>query len=198
MLPEHGIILDAGSGLFRARDLIQTDTLDIFLSHTHLDHSIGLTFLYNVLMDKNLSRATVHVAEDKISAIRTHLYSQPLFPVQPNFNLVPIKSELTLGELKISAIELDHPGGSHGFVLDDRKRSMAYITDTTAAPNAKYIDHIKDVDLLVHECYFPDGWEKKAELTGHSCLSPVAQVAAAANVGRLMLVHIDPLNHRST
>ena len=37
MLPEIGVILDAGTGIFRARDLIQTDHLDIFLSHVHLD-----------------------------------------------------------------------------------------------------------------------------------------------------------------
>ena len=32
-----------------------------------------------------------------------------------------------------------------------------------------------------------------AELTGHSCLSCVAEVAAEAGVGRLVLVHINPL-----
>ena len=45
MIPEAGILLDAGTGIFRARDLIGTPTLDIFLSHVHLDHSVGLTFL---------------------------------------------------------------------------------------------------------------------------------------------------------
>ena len=48
--------------------------------------------------------------------------------------------------------------------------------------------------MLIHECYFPDGWEDRAELTGHSCLTPVAQVAAAANAGRTYLVHINPLD----
>ena len=38
MLPEVGVVLDAGSGMFRVRDLLTTKTLDIFLSHAHLDH----------------------------------------------------------------------------------------------------------------------------------------------------------------
>ena len=46
---------------------------------------------------------------------------------------------------------------------------------------------------LVHECFFPDGWEEQAELTGHSCLTPVVQLARQAGVGRLFLVHINPL-----
>ena len=72
-------------------------------------------------------------------------------------------------------------------------RSLAYVTDTTAELDAPYVEHIRGVDLLVHECHFPDGWEERAKLTGHSCTTPVARVAAAAGVGRLILVHINPL-----
>jgi ribonuclease BN (tRNA processing enzyme) len=69
---------------------------------------------------------------------------------------------------------------------------LAYVTDTTAAPDAEYVQRIRGVDVLLHECYFPDGWEERAALTGHSCLTPVARVAHAAGVGRLILVHINP------
>ncbi|MGB1928617.1 MAG: MBL fold metallo-hydrolase, partial [Mariniblastus sp.] len=73
-------------------------------------------------------------------------------------------------------------------------RSCAYITDTTAAVNADYVNAIVNVNTLIHECYFPDGWESKAKLTGHSCLTPVAEVAATANADRLFLVHVNPLD----
>ena len=53
-----------------------------------------------------------------------------------------------------------------------------------------YVEHIRDVDLLVHECYFPDGMEEMAERTGHCCATPVAEVARAAGVKRLLLSHI--------
>jgi ribonuclease BN (tRNA processing enzyme) len=70
---------------------------------------------------------------------------------------------------------------------------MAYVTDTVASPTADYVRAIENVDLLIHECYFPDGYEEQATLTGHSCLTPVAQVAAAAKVKRCVLVHMNPL-----
>ena len=63
-----------------------------------------------------------------------------------------------------------------------------------AHPDADYIKEIQNVETLIHECYFPDGWEDKAELTGHSCLTPVAQVARASQAQRLFLVHINPLD----
>ena len=107
---------------------------------------------------------------------------------------MPIKPAVSVDGLEIKSLPLEHPGGSNGFVVTHDNGSFAYITDTTAKENADYIQAIKSVDVLVHECYFADGWEEKAELTGHSCLTPVAQVAAAADAGRLILVHINPLN----
>lgn len=197
MLPEMGIIFDAGTGIFRARDLIQTDTLDIFLSHVHLDHCIGLTFLYDILWQKEMSRVTVHVAEEKISAIESSLYHQDLFPVKPNFEIRPLEDSILLGDATLSTIPVRHPGGCHAFRLDWPDRSLAYVTDTVADEDADYVDKIVNVDTLVHECYFPDGWEDRAELTGHSCLTPVAKVAAKAKANRLFLVHINPLNEDS-
>lgn len=194
MIPELGIIFDAGTGMFRARDLIQTKTLDIFMSHVHLDHSVGLTFLYDVLHQKTVERVTVHVAPDKIEAVEKHLFASALFPVGPNFELVPLESSVKIAKATVDSVEMDHPGGSHGFRISGRHKTLAYITDTTAEKSADYIDFIKDVDVLVHECYFPDGFEDQAKLTGHSCLTPVAQVAAAANAGTMYLVHINPLN----
>ena len=198
MLPEIGVILDAGTGIFRARDLIQTDHLDIFLLHVHLDHCVGLTFLYDVLWEKDVSRVTVHVAEEKIEAIEEALFHSDLFPVKPNFEIRPLEpiTQLPSGQ-QLSAIEVDHPGGAHAFRIDFEDRSMAYVTDTVAVEDASYVPAITGVQTLLHECYFPDGWEDRAELTGHSCLTPVAKVAAAAKAERLFLVHINPLNESS-
>jgi ribonuclease BN (tRNA processing enzyme) len=200
MLPEMGIVLDAGTGMFRVRDLIETDTLDIFLSHIHLDHCIGLTFLYDVLFEKNMKRVTVHVAEEKIDSLRQHLYAESLFPVGPNFELRPLKmggpTTLSRGPAPatMTAIPVSHPGGCNAFRIDWTDRRLAYVTDTTAHPAADYVRHLQGIDTLVHECYFPDGCEDKAKLTGHSCLTSVAQVAHATKAGRCFLVHIDPLN----
>lgn len=199
MLPERGIILDAGTGIFRARDLIKTDHLDILLSHAHLDHVIGLTFLHDILDGKEIT-TTVHVAADKVPAIENHLFDPLLFPVKPNFTIQPFESEsLQLRDgSRVATIPLEHPGGSHGFRFDWDHSSLAYITDTTATQQASYLQKIQGVTTLIHECYFPDGFEDKAALTGHSCLTPVAEVAALAKAGRTYLVHINPQNESDT
>jgi ribonuclease BN (tRNA processing enzyme) len=156
---------------------------------------MGLTFLFDVIWDSSLETVRVHAAPDKLAALREHLFSESLFPAMPPLDWRPLAhGPQTLPDgATLRHFPLQHPGGSVGYRLDWPDRSLAYVTDTTAHEDADYVEKIRGVDLLIHECYFPDGWEEKAELTGHSCISAVARVARAADVGRMVLVHINPL-----
>jgi len=194
MLPEIGVALDAGSGMFRLRDYLATDRLDIFLSHVHLDHTLGLTYLLDMLPPDALAATVVHGEADKLSAVREHLFNAAIFPVPPSFQFAPLVATSCAlpagGTLK--HFPLAHPGGSIGFRLDWPKSSMAYVTDTIAKPDAAYIEHIRGVKLLVHEAYFADDAGNMPELTGHSRLLDVARLAASAQVEQLIFVHLNP------
>jgi len=194
MLPEAGVVLDAGSGMFRIRDYLATDRLDVFLTHAHLDHVLGLTYLLGVLPPAVQERTIVHGEREKLDAVRTHLFSESLFPVVPAFGMQPlVAGEVPLaGGGKLTHFPLAHPGGSVGYRLDWPASSLAYVTDTTAAADAAYVERIRGVNVLVHEAYFANEADEMAEVTGHSCLRDVAQVAAAAEVGLLVLVHVNP------
>jgi ribonuclease Z len=194
MLPEIGVVLDAGSGMCRVGKYLQTDRLDIFLTHAHLDHVFGLTYLVNVVPQDVARKSTVHGDATKLAAVREHLFDPAIFPVAPPFRFAPLANgrALAIGDGSLTHFPLAHPGGSLGFRLDLPGRSLAYVTDTMAAADADYVEQIRGVDLLVHECYFADNDRDLPAITGHSWLEPVAELAAAANVGRLVLVHIGP------
>ncbi len=194
LLPACGAMLDAGTGMFRAGQYLETPTLDIFLSHAHLDHVVGLTYLFSVHALHPLERVTLHAEPDKLAAVREHLFSEGLFPGRPAMEFCALKPEIVLpNAARLRHFPLVHQGGSRGFRLDWPDRSMAYVTDTTADLLAPYVEHLRDVDLLVHECYAADDQTEWARQVGHSHTTAVAQVARHVGAKRLILVHINPL-----
>jgi len=204
-LPDAALALDAGTAAYRLPRVIPGDELDLFLTHSHLDHIFGLTCLLIPVLNRQFRRITVHATERTIDAVCNHLFHEAVFPVNPPFEcrVIPPAGELLLrNEYRIRWQPLpSHPGGSTAYRVDRLKSdlssgesrsisSMAYITDTTV--DAGYREFIRGVDLLIHECYFPDGREEFAELTGHSVAGDVARLARDAGVGRLVAVHVDP------
>ena len=191
LLPEIGVALDAGTGFFRAPERLGTQTLDVFLTHAHLDHVCGLTFILVPMLRGDITRVRVIGSAATLNAVKKHLLANEVFPVMPDFEWHVLESSMALPDGgRLSWIPLVHPGGSVGFRIDWPDRSLAYITDTTAPGD--YTDFIRGVDVLIHECYFPDNLSEWAAKTGHSAATPVAQLATDANVSRLLLVHVDP------
>jgi ribonuclease BN (tRNA processing enzyme) len=195
LLPEVGVMFDAGTAMFRAPRYLETRELLIFLSHIHLDHVVGLSYLLNVARVHPLDRIVVYGEPDKLAAINEHLFSELLFPKKPPMEMRPLETAVTLPRGgRLEHFPLEHNGGTIGFRLDWPDHSMAYVTDVTASPDADYVSKIRGVKLLVHECYFSDQYADWAKKTCHSWTTPVAQVARKAGVRRLVLVHLNPLS----
>lgn len=193
-LPDVGVVLDAGTGMFRLPEYLRTEQIEILLSHAHLDHVMGLTFLIETFGVEAHDRVTIRGREDKLTAVRDHLFAEPLFPIAPGYHFEPLGDSCALPENgTLRTFDLKHPGGSIGMRLEWPGHALAYVTDTTATTDAAYIDQIAGVDLLLHEANFPANHDDLAKLTGHSCLPDVAHVASKANVKRLVIVHVDPL-----
>lgn len=193
MLPDVGVVLDAGTGMCQLGKHLCTDRLDIFLSHAHLDHIIGLTYLLNLVPPPILANTVVHGEEEKLAAVQNHLFANPLFPIAPSFAFQPLCRPCPLPQGgTLTYFPLPHPGGSLGFRLDWPGLSLAYVTDTTASASAPYLAAIRGVDLLLHEAYFAVHKGDLPSKTGHSVLASVAELAAAASPKRLILIHLDP------
>jgi ribonuclease Z len=190
MLPELGVALDAGTGVFRIPGRLLSDELDVYLSHAHLDHIWGLTYLLAPLTTGKLKKVRVHGAPKYLDAVRTHLLADLLFPIVPAFEWIPLSEREILADGSVlTHCPLKHPGWSTGYRIDWPGRSLAYITDTTV--DGTYTEFIRNANLLLHECNFPDELAEWAVKTGHSNTTPVAQLAKEAAVKRLVMVHID-------
>lgn len=197
LLPEVGIMFDAGTSVFRLPARLQTKELHVFLSHAHLDHICGLTYLLVPLLKREIEFCRIYAGADVLTAVRQHLFCEAVFPVWPQFELVELEPNDTysIAGVKVSHQSLpSHPGGSRAFRVDWRKsgrsRSLAYVTDTTV--DGSYTEFIRGVDLLIHECNFADSMAEWSYKTGHSHTSMVARLAKESSVIRLALTHVDP------
>ncbi|WP_437188339.1 MBL fold metallo-hydrolase [Planctomicrobium sp. SH668] len=198
LFPEHGIVLDAGSALYRFSQRCSAKQIHLFLTHPHHDHISGLPFLLVPVLQKTLENVTLYANDYTHKAIKDHLFSEAVFPVP-----VPYKPEVLTdhGGMRLTpGVSVrwqplpSHPGGSvaYRFEIEEagRSYSIAYVTDTTV--DGSYTDFIRGSDLLIHECYFGDENQHFAEMTGHSHTSAVGEIAKEAGVQRLIVVHIDP------
>lgn len=198
-LPDIDLLLDAGTGLFHLVPLLKANRhseLNIVLSHAHLDHVIGLTFLLDVIASTELRRVAIYGQSEKLAAVRNHLFHPILFPVKPDFEFIDLSEEKDrqrIGEFELEYFPLDHPGGSIGMVIHSNGKRIAYLTDTTPRVHQTVMCRLNNLDLLMHECYFLDSQVELALTTGHSWLSAVTQLVNQIKPQKTMLIHVNPL-----
>ncbi len=198
-VPEWSIVLDAGTGFFRLIPLLRSHPvreLTILLSHAHLDHIVGLTFLLDLLSVTSVESVRVIGEAVKLDAVRNHLFSRYVFPVDPPFEFAPLPE--STGRMNLDGLDLqwfpqEHPGGSLGYILQSDDRKLAYMTDTVARPHNPHLAMLQRCDLLLHECYFGDDQRSLAEKTGHSWLAGVTELVEAIRPAKTALIHTNPL-----
>ena len=195
--------------MYRLAPLIQTDSLDILISHAHLDHIAGLTFLLDVFFKRPVDTVRIWGEAAKLEAIRRHLFDEHIFPVPLRAQWCPIDNlptfEVGVGTAqKRPPVTVDwrpqqHPGGSIGYRLrwdassSTQTKTLVYATDTVGDESESMSHWIDGADLLMHECYFQDHEMEWAIKTGHCWTTRAAEIASAGRVKKLLLTHINPL-----
>lgn len=194
------LLLDAGTGVGRLieprmRELLSPFArLDVLLSHYHLDHLVGLSYLGGVFPGPVRIFGPAPPLSDVSPEEALSIFRPPWFPKRladsPSVEIVAVsETEWALGRLPVRMRRQAHPGGSAGIRLGDR---FAYCVDAAIDPGAA--DFLAGAEVLFHEVWLTDE-EAKSEppgRSGHSAAGAVAALAAAAGVRRLFPVHHHP------
>jgi ribonuclease BN (tRNA processing enzyme) len=206
-------ILDAGTGLRRLLDPAQAPLLadvretHLLLTHFHLDHVCGLAYLPAVLAGR---KVVIHAARAEITGIDPEaavagLLHKPDNPANwddlSDYRMEP----LAAGNNDVAGHTLavrpqKHSDVSVAYRVDD---SLVLATDT--APDQGTAEFAAGVSLLLHEAWY-NGADPRTKAAppelrpgyaAHSEVRAVAGLAAAAGVGRLVLMHLNPLHDES-
>jgi ribonuclease BN (tRNA processing enzyme) len=171
-----------------------------------MDHVFGLTYLWGAFMKYQVQQMgsdplpDFQTISDRINQmmrqVHIHATVDVLQGVEKNLGLWSDLQYVTLNDIQVlpgdgtlKVFPVEHGVPCFGFRLEWPGHSLAYVTDTIVRADSPYIEHLKGVDLLLHDAYMPDQWADVARLTNHSHTSGAAQVAAQARVGRLLLIH---------
>jgi len=210
------VILDAGTGI-RALGLELVErqngavSAEILLSHAHWDHIQGLPHFKPFFASGNAVRIWgSRQGTTSLEAILRQQMDPAVFPVpldalSAKLTVQQVEpGEFTIGEFRVRAMRLRHPGTTLGYRLTPSAGgpSMAYVTDNELGAGGSYdtapgwrkefTKFLAGADLLIHDAmYTPEELEQHRGW-GHSTFVEAAALAADAGVKRLVLFHHEP------
>ncbi len=207
------LILDAGTGIRRLASLlpINTNRIDILLTHLHMDHVLGLGF-FGLLYRPDFE---VHIwgpasATLSLQARLKRYLSPPLFPVnlselpcRLSFHAVPC-GLVEIGEFLVQAEMICHPGPTVGYRIRGASgKVLTYMPDhEPALGNPAFPNLPRDwtsgaslaigADLLIHDSQYSAAQYPRHSGWGHSSLVQTLQYARLCEARHLVTFHHDP------
>jgi len=202
---ERTFVFDAGTGFARlGRTIPGPADIDLFLSHTHLDHIMGLLYFDPIWRAGTTIR--IWLEERAAPTIREALNRQ----FGPPFHPVPLaevpasiewltyqagKRFAPRHDVQIIAMELPHPGGAFGFRLEHGGAALVYGADTgelVGAQRDAALMWARGADLLILDATFTCAQAEKYPDWGHMSWRQAAEFGADAGAASIALFHHGP------
>lgn len=205
------IIFDAGTGIRKLGLALMQENfrqpINLFLTHSHWDHIQGFPFFEPANDPKmKINIFGCSPTYDKLQKIFTDQMESKYFPV----NFHDLKAKIRFKEInstihpigggKLNFVQLNHPGTTYGFKLEDNSHIVIFLTDNELLPPKPattdwntFVEFCRDADVLIHDAMWTDDELKTKAGWGHSSVEQSIKLALKANVKRhLILFHHDP------
>jgi anti-anti-sigma factor len=206
---DEWIILDAGSGLrnlgveLMARAFGRGQGIaHILLSHTHWDHIQGFPFFAPMFVPGN--RITIYSPIPDVEQRIRNQQAPEYFPklikqiARADLSFVQLQEgvPITIAGIHVNSILQAHPGRSYGYRLDGDGACIVYASDAeykslSEAHTGRYVDFMRDADVLIFDAQYTLSDSFQRVDWGHSSSMIGVDMAVRANVKQLLLFHFE-------
>ena len=212
------VVLDCGTGA-RAlgRDLVlrHASRVELLFTHFHMDHLFGFPFFGPVYAPNCHLGVTIPAMHAEEAESRLSRYLNGVFhpvrwrDVAGTIHLTHIRPGRSFerGGFDITALRLNHPGGSCGYRIEQGGRVLLFLTDTAPlsrldegvsagkpppASEARVLAAMQDADLVIMDTMFTFSEYLEHMTWGHAYPEYAVALCEAARVRRLALFHHSP------
>jgi ribonuclease Z len=217
-------VVDAGRNVTNrlwATDYPLKDIQAVFLTHLHSDHISGLPDLfttswifsrytplelYGPAGTENVADAMLKMFEVDIPIRRdlTELHAAEGATINPH-EIYEDGIVYEDADVRVTAFRVNHEPVKHalGYKFETEQETIVISGDTR--PSENLIKHARGADILVHEAYLPEHFDRvdSKEVAEnlkryHTSATEAGEVAAAAGVNVLVLTHLIPAGAEET
>lgn len=196
------VLFDMGTGITNVLTHKNSRVFHVFFSHFHYDHVQGLPFA-PWLYDKNI---TVHFYSPMkgFETILRNVMQPPYFPITTvnmtqnmYFHEICDKTYVDLQNMRITWKELNHPGKSYAYKIEEDDKTFCYFTDVNIQDDL-FEDtranktFLHGIDSMILDASMGFVSTVKEQDWGHTSLFKGLSFCKKWNVSHVYLFHFSP------
>ncbi|MDO9067267.1 MAG: 3',5'-cyclic-nucleotide phosphodiesterase [Deltaproteobacteria bacterium] len=191
-LLDQTVLIDTGAAASRLNFEEQKKIETVFLSHLHIDHSLGLLLMADNLAGCSQKPVRIASLPEVLQGLRQHLFNNQVWPdftaipdrKQAVYRLCPLweNRAVSIGKYTVKAVKVSHSVPTAGFIISDGKSSLLYTADTRPTERIwQEAKKVKDLKAVLIETSFPNRLQNLADVSGH--LTPKTLAGEIAKSG---------------
>jgi ribonuclease BN (tRNA processing enzyme) len=172
------VAFDAGSLAMSVNETQRKQVRDIVLTHAHLDHIAGLPLFIDDLFASLEKPIRIHASPEVIEILERDIFNWSVYPrfseLQNSFGAVidycpfELEKEFAVRHLRVKAVSVNHKVPSVGFVISDKKNTVAMSGDTAEIGRFwEFVNREKNLSAILVECAFPNELNDLATISYH-------------------------------